>query len=236
MIFLSNIFWIYIMAAILPAVILLVYVYQQDTVEKEPGYLIARLLLMGVLAALASIVLETVGDSVLAKFVSADNPYYSMLTAFLVVAAAEEGMKFLLMKKVTWKDPNFNYRFDGIVYAVTVSLGFAAFENLLYVFGYGLSVAPMRAITAIPGHLSFAVFMGYFYGRAKKCRDDGRRGESSLCLFLSWLVSVLLHGFYDTCAMSGTRTSTIVFTVFVILLFIIVFFLIRSESRTDEPV
>lgn len=67
----------------------------------------------------------------------------------------------------TWRNPNFNYRFDGIVYAVFVSLGFAAFENIQYVLHYGLSVALPRAIFAVPGHMSFAVFMGLFYGRAK---------------------------------------------------------------------
>lgn len=232
----NEIIWFYILAAILPAVILLVYVYQKDTVEKEPGYLIGRLLLSGVLAALGAMILENIGESLLSRFISPENPYYTMLLAFLVVAAAEEGMKFLLMKRATWRDPNFNYRFDGIVYAVTVSLGFAAFENILYVFGYGLSVAPARAVTAIPGHLSFAVFMGYFYGRAKLCEGSGRPGESAALLWLSWLVSVFLHGFYDACAMKQTALSSTVFTVFIVVLFIVVYFLIRRESNTDEPV
>ncbi len=95
------------------------------------------------------------------------QPAYTILLAFLVVAVVEEGTKFVFLKLRTWRDPNFNFRFDGIVYAVFVSLGFAAFENINYVLGYGLTVALPRAVLAIPAHMGFAVFMGLFYGRGK---------------------------------------------------------------------
>ena len=94
--------------------------------------------------------------------VAPDNPKHIILLAFLVVAAVEEGSKFFFLYRRTWHDPNFNFRYDAIVYAVFVSLGFAAFENVKYVFNYGLSVALPRAILAIPGHMGFAVFMGFF--------------------------------------------------------------------------
>ena len=125
---------IYILAAVLPAVFLLRYIYKHDTVEKEPPGLLLSLLLMGVLAALASIVLEVIGQKILDANISQDDPYYNIILAFVVVAAVEEGTKFFFLKRRTWNNPNFNYRFDGIVYAVFVSLGFAAFENIKYVF------------------------------------------------------------------------------------------------------
>lgn len=227
---------IYIIAAVLPAVILLIYVYRKDKWEKEPPSLILQLLGCGVLAALIAMVLESIGESILNSKISSDNPYYVILLAFLIVAVAEEGAKFLLLKWRTWKNPNFNFRFDGIVYAVSVSLGFAAFENLEYVLGYGLSVAPMRALLAIPGHLSFAVYMGYFYGRAKMMDVRHYRPQSIFLQVCAWLSSVLLHGFYDTCAMSQTSQSTIIFVIFVILMFISVFLLIRRESTDDRPI
>ena len=62
---------------------------------------------------------------------------YGIISA-LFVGLIEEGCKFFFLYKKTWKNVNFNYTFDGIVYAVTVSLGFAAIENIIYVFNYGL--------------------------------------------------------------------------------------------------
>ena len=108
---------------------------------------------MGILAALVSIALEFVGQTVLRSLVDANSPAYTILMAFLIVAVVEEGTKFLFLKRRTWRDPNFNFRFDGVVYAVFVSLGFAAFENIEYIFHYGLSVAVPRALLAIPGHM-----------------------------------------------------------------------------------
>ena len=67
----------------------------------------------------------------------------------------------------TWKNPNFNFKYDGIVYAVFVGMGFAIFENIKYVLEYGLLTGILRAMTAIPGHCAFAIIMGTFYGSAK---------------------------------------------------------------------
>ncbi len=117
-----------------------------------------------------------------------------------------------------------------------MSLGFAAFENVKYVFSYGLSVALPRAILAIPGHMGFSVFMGVFYGRAKLKYDMGDRFGSTLNLIFAYVSAVALHGIYDSCCMSGTKQSTALFVLFVIAMYLIVFGLIRHESRSDTPV
>ena len=227
---------IYVLAAILPAIFLMRYVYRQDKIEREPTHLLVSLIGKGILAALAAIVLEMLGQSVLNALVEPENPIYVYLMAFLVVAAVEEGTKFFFLYRCTWRDPNFNYRFDAILYAVFVSLGFAAFENVKYVFSYGLSVALPRAILAVPGHMGFAVFMVVFYGRAKRCHDWGNGFGCKVNLILNYLFPVFLHGVYDTCCMLGTNRSTLVFVAFVLAMYLIVFRLIRRESRTDGPV
>ena len=227
---------IYVLAAVLPAIFLMRYVYRQDRIEHEPIPLLVSLIGKGIWAALAAIVLEMLGQSVLNALVDPENPIYVYLMAFLVVAAVEEGTKFFFLYRRTWRDPNFNYRFDAILYAVFVSLGFAAFENVKYVFSYGLSVALPRAILAVPGHMGFAVFMGIFYGRARLRADCGDRFGCRVNLVLGYLCAVILHGIYDTCCMSGTTRSTLVFVVFVIAMYLGVYFLIRHESRTDAPV
>ena len=227
---------IYILAAVLPAVILLRYIYRTDTVEKEPPGLLFRLLLMGVVAALGSGVFELLGQTILNALVDQGSPVYTVLLAFLVVALVEEGMKFLLLKRSTWYHPAFNYRFDGIVYAVFVSLGFAAFENIQYVFQYGLSVALPRALLAVPGHMSFAVFMGLFYGRAKLCEAYDYRWGVKRNLVTGYLMAVFLHGVYDTCAMLGTSLATVLFLLFVVVMYLWVYRTLKREAATDTPV
>ena len=230
----AAIILIYLLAAVLPAVFLLRYIYKQDTVEKEPPGLLFSLLLRGVLAALLAIVFEELGERVLNTYISdSSSTVYTLVLAFLVVAVVEEGAKFLLLKQRTWHDPNFNCRFDGIVYAVFVSLGFAAFENVGYVFGYGLQVAVSRAFLAIPAHMGFAVFMGAYYGRAKLCESCGNLAGMDRNLWTGYLISVLLHGFYDACAMTGNTLSTILFVAFVVIMYIVVIRRIKRESATD---
>ncbi|TDP56371.1 PrsW family intramembrane metalloprotease [Aminicella lysinilytica] len=231
----NSIMMIYFTAAVLPAIILLVIIYKQDKVEKEPVGMIIGLLGFGVLAAFCSMIAESAGQWLLPKFVSTHSQYYKIIFAFLVVAVVEEGFKFLFLKKRTWNDPNFNYRFDGVVYAVAVSLGFAAIENLQYVMGYGLSVATSRALLAIPGHLSFSVFMGTFYGNAKLQAARGNHGRAKFCLFLAYFSAVFFHGFYDSCLMVNTNNSMTLFVTFVIAMYIFVFFLVRHDSKTDRP-
>ena len=227
---------VYVLAAVLPAALLMRYIYRQDKVEREPPFLLVSLMLCGVLSALVSIVLEGIAGRLLNALVSDRGKVYIILLAFLVVGAVEEGTKLFFLKWRTWKHPQFNYRFDGVVYAVFVSLGFAAYENIQYVFSYGLSVALPRALLAIPAHMGFAVFMGAFYGRARQCENWGDDVGEKINLWVGYLLAVILHGFYDACAMIGTTLSTVLFALFVIAMYVIVTRLIRREARTDHPV
>lgn len=227
---------VYFLAAVLPAAFLLRYVYKHDTIEKEPTGLLWKLILMGCISALCSGVLEGVANYLLQIFIDPRDPIYVIALAFLVVAVVEEGTKLFFLKRASWNHPAFNYRFDGLVYAVFVSLGFAALENVQYVVNYGLSVALPRALLAIPGHMSFAIFMGVYYGRAKHLENRGDYAGSRRSLRTGYLTAVFLHGFYDSCAMIGTSWASIVFVVFVLIMFATAFRTLKRESATDEPI
>ena len=226
---------IYTLAALLPAFFLLRYIYRQDKVEKEPVGLIVGLLLRGVLAALLAGMIERVGEFLLRIFIPQNNLLYPILMAFLVVAVTEEGAKMLLLKHRTWYDPNFNYRFDGVVYSAAVSLGFAAYENLLYVFRFGLGTAAVRAVLSVPGHTCFAVFMGIWYGRARQCVQRGNVPAAQSCLRRGFLTAVLLHGTFDACLMVNTNLSMMIFAVFVLVTYITAWRSVRRESYNDYP-
>lgn len=231
---------IYVLAAIIPAFFLMRYVYRQDHIEKESPILLIQLIFCGIAAALVAGLFEYIGEIILNtatnEKISNDSPTYTILLAFLVVGAVEEGTKLLFLYLRSWNAPDFNYRFDGIVYAVFTGLGFAAFENIKYVMGYGLTVAIPRALLAIPGHMSFAVFMGVFYGRARLSADLGNNAGKCLNIFMGYIIAVILHGIYDSCAMIGTTLATIIFILFVAVMYLIVFRIIKRESANDRPV
>lgn len=233
----SQVIAIYVAAAILPAAFLMHYIYKKDTVEKESPQLLWACVGRGVLAVIVSIVLESVGQAVLnTSGLKANTPVYTAVLAFLVVAVVEEGTKYFFMARLTWRNPEFNYRFDGIVYAAFTSLGFAAVENVKYVFSFGLSVALPRAVLSIPGHLGFAVVFGYFYGRAKYADNQNRPAARTANLIAGYLLSVILHGTYDFCAMRGSARSTGMFIGFVVIMYLVIFNLIRHESWTDREI
>ena len=237
-IFLMPALWLtalYAAAALLPAIVLLRYIYRHDHIEKEPPALLVRLLLGGVLSAFAAILLETAGMWILPVFVTEGTDLYYVLLSFLVIAVSEEGAKLFFLKKYSWDEPHFNYMFDGIVYSVFVSLGFAAFENLKYVFDYGLSVAFSRAFLAVPAHMAFAVFMGIFYGRARRHTNSGRPAWAKSCKAAAFLSAVLLHGFYDSCLMVGTTLSLAVFLGFVVFMYFFVYRVVKTAAAEDHP-
>ena len=141
---------------------------------------------------------EQIGEAILGILLPQSSTAYNVLLYFIVVALSEEGFKYLLLKKRTWYSGEFNCQFDGIVYAVFVALGFALWENISYVLMYGLGTAAVRAVTAVPGHACFGVFMGAFYGLAKRNANIGDEYRSSRCsaqreVIVNYIVTAFLQ-------------------------------------------
>ena len=227
-----------ILIAILPGLVLMLYIFKKDRLEKEPKGLLFRLLVLGALSSFLPGILETLGDSLLLRFFSPYEKLYYIVDAFLVVALSEEWTKRLVLRWKTRRNPNFNCTFDAIVYAAYVSLGFAIWENILYVTGESffeaLSTGLLRAVTSVPAHFFNAVFMGLYYGREKECALRGDTAGAKRNARLSLWVPVLLHGFYDACAFIGTTMADILFFIFLIILYIISFRTVRRESAADR--
>lgn len=225
-----------LMMAVLPAAVLLFYVYRLDPVEKEPSGLLLRLLLCGMASTVLAVIFEEIGMSVFLGGNEAWDLESLLFENFIVVALVEESCKFLFLYRQTWRNPNFNFAFDGIVYAVFVGLGFAIAENISYVFSYGPSVAVTRAFTAIPGHCMFAVFMGYFYGCARDAKGRGRGGVAAFDLVLAVFVPVLMHGTYDSLASIGSDEAIWGFLGFLVLMVVVGIQLMKSVSRDAERI
>ncbi len=226
--------WILIFAAIIPAIFLMVKVYKADRIEKESGYLLRQLVMAGILSTLLALVEERFGEWLLSCFVESNTLLYQIILYFGIVAFAEESSKYILLKRKTWNNYEFNCQYDGVVYAVFVSLGFALWENINYVLSYGFSTAIVRALTAIPGHACFGVFMGIFYGLAKKYYNYGHPLASKIMRVFCVIVPALLHGAYDFIASMEYMMGGWYFVIFVVILFAVSFVLVNRMSKRDQ--
>ncbi len=224
---------ILIAAAVIPAIILLVKVEQADRLEKESHRLLISLVLYGIVATVIATVGERLGIALLTSVFQEESVLFNILLYFGVVAFSEEGAKYVLLKRHTWKNLEFNCQFDGVVYGVFVSLGFALWENIGYVAMYGLGTAVVRAVTAVPGHACFGVFMGTWYGMAKRREGAGDLDGSRRMRIRALLIPALLHGFYDFVATYNSNTMNLVFLVFVILMFYTAVRLVKHVSAND---
>ncbi len=121
-------------------------------------------------------------------------------------------MKFGAFFWLVFRHPAFNEPYDGMMYAITASLGFAAVENVLYVAQGGVPVALARMVLAVPAHALFGAFMGYYVGRAKFSLAQKRR-----YLVAAITIPVLLHGTYNW--LLGTERAEFVYLVIPLSLF-----------------
>ena len=222
-------------AGVLPALILLYFIYKQDRIEKEPFGLLAKLFIAGGLMTIPAGIAESVFIPIASRILAPTGSVtlFLLVENFLIIALAEEGFKRLAMRGLTWRHPAFNFRFDGVVYGVAAALGFAAFENVMYILGYGLGVAPVRAVTAIPLHCIAGVFMGHYYGIAKVAdvyHDYAVRGRM---LRRSILIPVIIHGAYDFIATSENEILICLFFVYIVLLDITAIRSLRRYSKND---
>ena len=223
--------------ALLPAVVLVVYICRKDRTDKEPPALLAKLLGFGALSCLPAIVVELILSTIIERL-NVRNMYLGyFLEAFVVAGLTEETCKFLFLR-TTWRSPAFDFQFDAIVYAVMVALGFAAFENVKYVYSYGFATGLVRAVTAVPGHAIFGVFMGYFYGYAKLSDYWGRDEDRKAYLALSVVVPVLMHGCYDFLAFAQESDGrfTLLFYAYLIALYVFGILRVNRSARADRRV
>lgn len=177
--------------AVAPVLVISFYIYIQDKYEKEP---ISLLILSFILGAILSIIIVTALYLLTGHLIPLTDEYsvwQQFIQAFVVVALSEEFSKYIIVKYVAQPRVAFNEPYDGIIYAVMVSMGFACTENILYVLEGGYTTALLRAFTAVPAHATFGILMGYFMGKAKFSKN--RLGLNITGLFLA----VLFHGSYD---------------------------------------
>lgn len=191
----------------MPAVVLFAIIVILDRRRPEPIGQLFKAFAFGTFPAIIIIsvafILELCGVDI-----SGTGPF---TTAFCVAAIPEEGLKLLMLWLILRRNKYYDEMFDGIVYACCIGLGFAAFENVLYLWDFDMGVMVARASLAVPGHFLDAVMMGYFYSLARFTTK--RRG---LNMALTFLVPMLAHGLYDYAIMSAEYVN-MWFTILIVL-------------------
>lgn len=173
--------------SIAPGLAICFYIFHKDIYNRESKFTLLISFVLGMLAIIPAFYIESFlipffGNSILETAV----------VAFGVVAFIEEIFKFIVVRYYCYTRKLFDEPLDGIVYAVTVSMGFATIENIGYVMQHGYSVAIARMFLAIPAHAAFGVMMGYFIGKAKF--NPEKRNQYFL-QGIFW--AVFFHGTYD---------------------------------------
>jgi RsiW-degrading membrane proteinase PrsW (M82 family) len=176
--------------ALAPGAAIMLYIYLKDKHEREPLSLLITSFGYGIFSTAITLIFTWSLEMVL--LFKEDDLIQQFFDAFFKVALLEEFSKFIFVRFVLYPNRNFNEPFDGIVYAVMVSMGFATLENLMYVFEFGFRTGILRMFTAVPAHATFGVMMGYFLGKAKFTHSRGL-----YLALLALIVPTIFHGAYD---------------------------------------
>jgi RsiW-degrading membrane proteinase PrsW (M82 family)/ribosomal protein S18 acetylase RimI-like enzyme len=183
----------YIALAIAPGLAICLFIFHRDAYNREPKLNMIVSFFFGVLSVIPAIIIETYFKNYFDASITG-----LAIQAFFVVALTEEGCKFAALRFYSYRQKSFDEPFDGIVYSVMVSMGFATLENIFYVTssaeaGNGYQVAFLRMFLSVPAHATFGVLMGYHVGRAK---FNPARKTVLMILGLFW--ATFFHGTFDT--------------------------------------
>jgi RsiW-degrading membrane proteinase PrsW (M82 family)/ribosomal protein S18 acetylase RimI-like enzyme len=180
--------------AIAPGLAICLFIFHRDAYNREPKLNLITSFVLGALTVATAFVIEQSLNGL------ADNSIAGIaIKAFFFVALTEEAGKFAVLRLYAYPRKSFDEPLDGIIYGVMISMGFATFENVLYVIqsasqGYGYQIAFLRMFTAVPAHATFGVLMGYHAGKAK---FDAVHKNKFLLTGIVW--AVVFHGAYDFC-------------------------------------
>lgn len=214
--------YIKLIAAIAPAFLLAILIIRRDKVRPEPiGWLMGSAGL-GVVAGLAVIFI----GMIFFKPVEIDSFFTAFYEAFVTAALPEEAMKLWMLTIIANRCNHFDEYFDGIVYAVCIGMGFAGFENILYLFGEDewLVIGISRALLSVPAHYFFAIIMGTFF--ALSYFD---KGKQKLYKSMALIVPVMAHGLYDFLCFSITLDENL--CLYILIAFFICFKWLRKYSK-----
>lgn len=234
----KSVMYYVLIPALLPVFLVLWYVYRKDKMEREPLGQVLKVLFLGAIFSIPCAAAEEMAFSVLENMSFQTALSFAFTENVFGVALIEEFAKWMVLMLFIWNNRNFDYRYDGVVYAVASSLGFAALENILYIMNYGSGISLGRAIFSIPGHATFGIFMGSYLARAKAVRVRGKYMAKFTLLLMSLAIPTLIHGIYDFLLSTPVSDNGYEWTfyIYVLCLDVVSWLRIRREFKHDTPI
>lgn len=223
-----------ILLAVLPGIIISYLIYKADKIEKEPKRELLKAFLLGIGSVFLTLLISYI-FGVFSFNIDSNSWSEIFLYSFFGVSLIEEFSKWLCSYLFMKKNKNYNYLFDGIVYAVFVAIGFATIENILYTISGGVATGIIRAITTVPAHTFFGVFCGYYLSMAKREKVLLNKKKQNLYFIYSLLVPFLLHGFYDFCLLTQNMLLFYLYLIFVVILYVVSIYHIKKMMKSDKP-
>ena len=217
--------------AILPVFLIGLYIYKKDT-DKESSKFLFKMFMYGIMSCFPAAFLSLF----IGSFFPAEdtmNFVQMFIYVFISIALVEEFCKWFLLYKGSYNHNEFDTLYDMIVYSSFVALGFACFENILYVSDSGIVTGLIRAITAVPGHVCDGILMGSYLALAKINKVRGNDKLSYKYKWLSLIIPVITHGIYDFCLFWGSYLFVAIFAIFVIVLYVICVKKVKQYSNND---
>lgn len=174
-----------IISATIPPLLILLFIYRNDLYEPEPHKLLLKTFFIGFIITIPMVIIELITVDIFKNI---------LMYSIFGIALVEEGIKYLTLIYYNYPKKDFNEPYDGIIYSVVLTMGFALVENIIYVVGYdsGGDVALLRMISSIPLHATCGIVMGYFLGKSK-IENKNKKQNMSLAI----IIPIIIHGFYN---------------------------------------
>ncbi len=178
--------------ALAPSIAIIFFIYSKDKYDREPIRHLFVSFLLGVLSTIPALVFQLYYEPKVLHFFHTKTIGYYAVFAYGVVGFGEEASKFIMLRWYGYTRKAFDEPFDGIIYSVMVSMGFATLENVGYVLQHGYTTGLLRMFLSVPAHACFGVLMGYHAGLAKFDSE-----HSLSYLWRGLLIAAFFHGTFD---------------------------------------
>ena len=226
---------------VIPSMLILWYIYIKDKSEKEPFYLIIILFIGGIISCLISILISIISKQYIPYL---NMNYYNMnifeifVKVFVVITLSEELTKWIINYITIWRNKNFKHIYDPIIYSACTTLGFATFENIIYVTNYhnnGIMIAIMRGLISIPSHAVFGIYSGFYLGISKNAYVCDKKDKALKYKILSILVPIMLHFTFDILLIKTNIIKYSLFIIYLTILYITALKKIKRLSSVSKP-
>lgn len=228
---------ILILLAMIPSIIIGFIIYKKDVVEKEPTLLLIKLFAIGALSTGVALFFEIYIEKF---FIFFEKIVFLniFIKSFIIIGFCEEFVKWFFTYIICWKQKDFNYTYDAIVYTVFISLGFATIENIIAILSDngGVLLAIQRGLITVPAHAFFGIISGYYLGISKKYEARGWHKKYKKNIILSIILPILVHGVFDFLLFSSTKISFVVAIMFILYLYYFSYIKISKVSKETKEI